>query len=122
MSIKISTIRSLYFYVIAAIGLLMVAFSVGDLINLGLKTWVFSNSELIYTSCGYGGSEYPPPIMYEEEFTPLCEKELKQGLERRTKTRQTSAIRDFSMILIGLPLFLFHFRIAQKERKEIKNN
>lgn len=119
---KGSIIRSIYFYLAALVGLLMMVFSGADLINLGLKTWVFPNAdEELYYTC----PERPPvPAGIETEAAPTGEEALgakcptdaqrTQALRRR----QSSAIRDISLIVVGFPLFLFHFRVVQRERKE----
>lgn len=125
MPIKTSIIRSLYFYVLAAVGLLMFCFSAADLVNLGLKTWVFTQAEEIYYKCP---SEVPRPVvegeteaaLTPEEQQAQCEKELERQSEQLVQRRQASAVRDISFIIVGIPLFWFHFRVVQKERKEDK--
>ncbi len=123
MALKTSLIRTLYFYVISAIGLLMISFSTADLINLGLKTWVFPKAEEFYFSCP---RPVPEPTDQEgrkaDQDQQFCLEEQKRQLEQRIQARAASAVRDFSFLVVGLPLFWFHFRVAQKERREDKEN
>ncbi|MBI4133143.1 hypothetical protein HY478_00865 [Candidatus Uhrbacteria bacterium] len=126
MAIKISSIRTLYFYVISLIGLLMIAFSTADLVNTALKTWVFPKAEEVYLRCPY---DYPQPVAVEgvpartpEELAADCERERERALEERVRGRQSSAVRDVSFLVVGIPLFWFHFRTAQRERREEKEN
>ncbi len=128
-----SIIRSIYFYAVSIISLFMVTFAVADLVNSGLKTWVFPNADPRYNECipgfatSYSG--YAKPIRAPGETQPAeptgptaeeCEKQNKLNRDNIIRERQNSAIRDFSFLMVGLPLFLFHFRIVQKEWKEKK--
>lgn len=121
MAIKVSSIRTLYFYVISLIGLLMMVIPATDLINLALNTWVFTKAEEVSLVC-------PPPTISsypDGTKSPNVETQLKECLAERDqliqdqmRTRQSNAVRDFSFLVVGIPLFWFHFRIAQRERRE----
>jgi hypothetical protein len=108
----------------------MIVFSFSDLINSGLKTWVFPNSDPRYNECIPGSLNGPfvkqAPVVdgttgaatgpTKEE----CETQNKINQENIVRERQNSAVRDFSFLVVGLPLFLFHFKVVQKEWKEKK--
>jgi len=123
---RVSIIRSIYFYAVSIISLFMVTFAVADLVNSGLKTWVFPNTDPRYNECipgsNYGG--YPRPVAIEGEkeipgpTEEDCAKQNALNRENIIRERQNSAVRDFSFLVVGVPLFLFHFRIIQRERKE----
>ena len=122
---KPSIIRSLYFYIISIIGLMMIVFSTADLINLGLKTWVFPKADRYYSSCdnmlypsSYGTAVSPKDAGDRQK--EQCEQQLKRDKENAVSNKQSQAVRDLSFLVVGLPLFAFHFRIAQKERREEK--
>lgn len=128
---KHSIIRSIYFYTVSIIALFMLVFSCVDLVNLGLKTWVFKNAEPMYSRCipGSDGASNIPPRAPGDNSLNLyaagptqaqCDLQNKQNDENLTRQNQSSAVRDFSMLAVALPLFLFHFRIVQKEWKERK--
>lgn len=123
---KPSIIRSLYFYVIAIIGLMMVVFSTADLINLGLKTWVFPNADdnnfgyacpLVAPAPAPDGVKAPPVDVRKQ-----CLEDQKTAKDRQVLQRESNAVRDLSFLIVGIPLFLFHFRVVQKERKEEKQS
>lgn len=113
-----SKIRQLYFYVVTLIGLLMVVFPTADLINQGLKTWVFPAAE--ETEFG----PYPRPIagpdgsVVETEEQAGARIKQEEGFARRQRAsqKQRNVIRDISFLLVGIPLFLFHFRVVQREK------
>ncbi len=132
MSKATQVIRSIYFYAVSIIALFMLVFSAVDLVNLGLKTWVFKNADPMYSRCipgswnTYNGIAAPASTDPNAKTAPAgptqeqCDIQDKQNQENLTRQNQSSAVRDFSMFVIALPLFLFHFRIVQKEWKERK--
>jgi hypothetical protein len=122
---KNPVIRSIYFYAVSIIALFMLVFSAVDLVNLGLKTWIFKNAEPMYSRCvpgSYGPIGKMPSSIDENAPTgptqAECDLQNKQNEENIVRQNQSSAVRDFSMLVVAIPLFLFHFRIVQKERKE----
>lgn len=125
MSKATQIIRSIYFYTVSIIALFMLVFSCVDLVNLGLKTWVFKNAEPMYSQCipGSYGIKTPSTVGNDIPSGPTqaeCDLQDKQNKENTVRQNQSSAVRDLSMLVIALPLFLFHFRIVQKEWKERK--
>jgi hypothetical protein len=129
---KSSIIRSIYFYAVAIISLFMVVFSLSDLINSGLKTWVFPNADPRYNECipGVNYGSAPAPVIAApvkgKEAEPTgptkeeCDRQNKLNQDNLVRERQNSAVRDISLLVVGLPLFLFHFKVVQKEWKERK--
>jgi hypothetical protein len=131
MSKATQVIRSIYFYAVSIVALFLLVFAAVDLVNLGLKTWVFKNAEPMYGRCVPGGYDAygaikPMPSGTGTETKPVgptqaeCDLQNKQNDENIARQNQSSAVRDFSMLAVALPLFLFHFRIVQKEWKERK--
>lgn len=133
MSKATQTIRSIYFYAVSIIALFMLVFSAVDLVNLGLKTWVFKSADPSYNFCipgnagTYNGPMIPTSTDAKVKTLPTgptqaeCDIQNKQNEENISRQNQSSAVRDLSMLVVALPLFLFHFRIVQKEWKERKH-
>ncbi len=113
-------IRSIYFYAVSIIALFMLVFSVVDLLNLGLKTWVFPQADEYYSECipYKPASAIADPQIKAGPTEDDCARQNRQNEINRVRSRQNSAVRDFSMLVVALPLFIFHFRTIQKERKE----
>lgn len=120
---KSALIKTIYFYLVALIGLLMVAFSSADLVNIGLRTWVFPKADL---------NQYPqPPCAVMMVKTPGatetdaqyqarladCERTQMSDEEARAIQKQKDAVRDISMIAVGIPLFLYHWIMIRREPK-----
>jgi hypothetical protein len=130
MSKATPTIRSIYFYTVSIIALFMLVFSAIDLINIGLKTWIFRGADPSYSVCipGNAGTYNSPMIPAPDTNIKIpagptqaeCDLQNKQNQENISRQNQSSAVRDLSMLVVALPLFLFHFRIVQKEWKERK--
>ena len=132
MSKATQTIRSIYFYAVSIIALFMIVFSAVDLVNLGLKTWVFKYADPAYSFCvpgnvgTYNGPMIPAPTDPNAKTQPTgptqaqCDTQNQQNEENISRQNQSSAVRDLSLLVVAIPLFLFHFRIVQKEWKERK--
>ena len=124
------TIKSIYFYLVSFVALMMVVFSTADMINIALKTWVFTAADKdVY----YGAPcAAPASMMLPDGKTPVadpaiyridCEKQneanLKQQEASRTAQRQRNVVRDISMIVVGIPLFLIHWRIVRSKDENL---
>jgi hypothetical protein len=140
MAFKLNSIRTIYFYLIALITLMMIVFATVDLANLGLSTWVFKNADKA------DDWSMPAPYMTNEvkvgETAERCadkcdlsaaeKQQIQQWLadyknwqdqnNLRTARKQKNAVRDISMLVVAIPLFLWHWKMIGKEAKENKEN
>ncbi|MDP3093657.1 MAG: hypothetical protein Q8N16_02735 [bacterium] len=140
-------IRTIYLYLFALIGLVLITIGAVKLTNLALKAFIFTKAdqELNYN--------LKPPVisflpdgktMTEENLVSTIEKcqdkcdltlEQKQEIadwlkdyknwqEQESKfdylaqQRQREISQSLAMILVGLPLYLYHWLIIKKETKE----
>jgi sortase (surface protein transpeptidase) len=103
-------IRLLYLYLFSFVGLLITIIGSVQLIDLGLKTYVFKVSEYTY---------YSDPMIEEKQkiSTEEMEKRSKQEQSNQQKRQLSTSL---SMILIGVPLYLYHWKTIKKENKEAK--
>jgi hypothetical protein len=96
-------IRLLYLYLFSFIGLLVVVIGSIRLIDLGLKVFVFRGADQ-YVS-------YPVPLEKSPEEPVFDEAQWKrQQLEETTRQRQREVSGSIAMILVGLPLYLYHWK------------
>ena len=140
MAFKLNSIRTIYFYLIALITLMMIVFATVDLANLGLSTWVFKKADKA------DDWSMPAPYMTSEvkvgETAERCadkcdlsaaeKQQIQQWLadyknwqdqnNLRTARKQKNAVRDISMLVVAIPLFLWHWKMIGKEAKENKEN
>lgn len=120
---KSTLIKSIYFYLVALIGLLMVVFSVADVVNIGLRTWVFPKADLNQypqSSCATMIVKAPDATESDVQFQARladCQKTQLSDDEARAIQKQKDAVRDISFIVVGIPLFLYHWVVIRRERR-----
>jgi hypothetical protein len=120
---KPALIKTIYFYLVALIGLLMVVFSSADLVNIGLRTWVFPKADLNQypqPSCAVMMVKTPDAAETDAQYQARladCERTQISDEEARTIQKQKDAVRDISLIAVGIPLFLYHWVVIRKEPK-----
>ena len=137
---KHSLIRAIYLYLFTIIGLTLLIIGSVKFVDMGLKAFVFTKAEDPQEiSQSYKYYSVPPIPMdkieaYQEEEVELSTEEkaavkqwiddYKRWQEAEAKIdyvasqRQKEASQNLAFILIGLPLYLFHWRIIRRETKE----
>jgi hypothetical protein len=104
-----SIILRIYFALVTFVTLMMLIFSVSDLVNITLKTFVFTAAD---------APEYPTycDLQYQtqEECDAQEEREAKSALVRK----QQSAVRDIALLVVAAPLFWLHWRIVYRDWME----
>jgi hypothetical protein len=145
---KNPVIRTIYLYLFALIGLGMFVVGSSMLINLGLKTFIFTQADSVdnYRSV--------PPTLYmksdidnvkelqacsdkcnltdlqkEQIDNWLVDYETWQNMEENkdpdfytVRNRERQASSAISIILVGFPLWLFHWMIIKKDVKRKKED
>ncbi len=98
-------IRLLYLYLFSFVGLLVLVFGSIRLIELGIKTTLFPDADY-YESM-------PPTI----DGKPMRSQEEQEKLDRAQvkRNRQMELSGAISMVLVGLPLYLYHWRKIHSE-------
>ena len=101
-------LRLLYLYLFSFVGLLIVVTGSIQLVNLGLKTFIFKNADS-YIS-------YPMNVAKEDPNYVSPEQLKKQQEEQTNNQRQSELVNSISMIVVGLPLYLYHWKLIGKEK------
>jgi|AntAceMinimDraft_18_1070375.scaffolds.fasta_scaffold03857_5 hypothetical protein len=132
-------IRTIYLYLFALVGLALLISGSVRFVNMGLKAFVFTKAEQDM-KIDYMRPIYPPmsveKIKQAGEGMELSElerieirnwiEEYRQWEEERgevdylTSRRHRDAATNTSMILVGLPLYLYHWFIIRRETKDKK--
>lgn len=114
---KNSIIRKVYLYLFSLVGLVLITIGGVQLVNLGLKTYIFTKADQYY--------EYPvarPSSTAPDGKTAVVEPSKEQTDEfqrnQRASQRQREASIALAMIIIGAPLFLYHWNRIKKDQKE----
>ncbi len=118
-------IRNIYLYVVAAIALFMIAFSVSDLVNIALKTWVFTKADQINY---YAPKSIDGYCSYDKNNVKICpspEDQAKQEAQdkkmqedQRISQKQQDLVRNISLLIVAIPLFSYHWRLIRKDRAD----
>jgi hypothetical protein len=136
MSKTIKIVRTIYLYITALVSLIFIAIGSGTLINTALKTYVFPKAEKgEYNYC----NQQPPVYNLEniKDSNISTEQQRIQidnlirdyeiwktdnsGENCLSAKRQNNIVNALTMIIVALPIFLFHWRIIRKE-KDTKTN
>jgi hypothetical protein len=104
-------IKIIYVYLFSAIGLILIITGSVKLIDLGLKVYIFKQADVFYVIC--------PAIYQNENLTPeeIAKKEEEQKKAEETNRiaeRQRTASNAIALLIVGLPVFIYHWRLALK--------
>lgn len=118
MSDKTRLIRTIYVYLFSLVGLVLMIIAAVRFIDMGLKTWVFTEADK--TDWRY---EVMAPQMITEDGEPveqeLTEEEKEARLAEQVRSqRQRDASNALAQLAVGLPLYLYHWRLATRKREE----
>lgn len=127
-------IRTIYLYLFALLGLMLLIIGGVRFVDMGLKAFVFTKAEEEQRLMYEQPLSVPYPVQRIEEIQDeegLSEEEkatIKQWLadykewkEKRSKIdpitarRHRDASLNLALILIGLPLYLYHWQIIKRE-------
>jgi len=115
---KDSIIRTIYLYIFALVGLILVIVGAVRFLDMGLKMFVFTQADDMYNY------EYrnEPIIKEGGEVTEgekdcVCPELVKTDYV--TQRRHQDASVSLSLILVGVPLYWYHWGIIKRESREM---
>jgi len=130
MTSKAKFIRTIYLYLAALISLIFVAVGTGRLLNTGLKYFFFPDAE----KKNYYECNVQPPVAsvvskegatteQKVQIDALLSdyqnwKENQSGDNCIKPARQNGIIDALTMIIIALPICLFHWLLIKRDKKE----
>jgi|SRR6056297_629814 len=130
---KTSLIRTIYLYLFSMLGLVLLVIGCVRFVDMGLKTFIFTEADLEQRI------NYQRPPMYAANINDL--KAIKDGenlkevqaekierliqdyenWEKRREEvdpiksrRHRDSATNLALILVGLPLYLYHWKVVQK--------
>lgn len=86
------------------------------MVDLGLKALVFTEADMYHS--------YPSPIRVPvendmEEIEKPSQEEINEYEERQKKSnRQRDAAKSLAFIIIGIPLYVYHWREIKKDKSD----
>lgn len=111
-------IKNIYLYLVSFVALMMIIFSAADLVNILLRTYVFTKADQNYYN-------YPTPACpalapgnttstKENSGCINQEEQLQADKNNRDAQRQRDLVRDISLIVVAVPVFAYHWKIIRK--------
>ncbi|MGM0438826.1 MAG: hypothetical protein ACQEP3_00100 [Patescibacteria group bacterium] len=129
-----SLVRTIYLYLFAGIGLILLIIGVVRFIDMGLKATIFKEAQSVerLEQSNYYSRPYPTidferyedeEEVTEEELESLRsmiedyeEQEEKWGnADRYLAKKQEEASYNLAFILVGFPLYLYHWKTIKKD-------
>lgn len=110
------TLRKVYLYLFAIIGLILVIIGSVSFVNLGLKKFIFTKADY---PCYNAMIEKTVEgrVLSEAEIQQSKEEQTKQCEEQRTSDKQRQASSALAQLIIGIPLYLYHWTVIKKENQ-----
>lgn len=118
-------IRTIYLYLFSLVGLVIVVIGLVNLVDLGLKAFVFKSADqpINYPSYPYPAKVMAPDgegsAMTPEEEAKYKAEQMEAEKRQRQSERERSASQALAMIIIGVPLFTYHWKIIQKDKNKV---
>ncbi|MEI6690471.1 MAG: hypothetical protein WCL07_01860 [bacterium] len=103
-------IRLLYLYLFAFVGLLITTIGSIQMVDLGLKTYVFHVSDYSYPMT--------PVTDANGKLTQSVEDQQKQQEVEAVNQRKRTLSTSLAMIAVGIPLYLYHWTTIKKENNK----
>jgi hypothetical protein len=100
----------------AIIGLILVIIGSVSFVNLGLKKFVFTKSDYPCYNA-YIEKTVDGRVLTESEVAEKTEEQTKQCEEQRVSDKQRQASNALAQLIIGLPLYLYHWMVIKKENQ-----
>jgi hypothetical protein len=106
------SLKKIYLYFFSALGLIMVIIAGARMISLTLKTFVFTEADIYY--------EYPrPAVAPDMKGEQPSQSEIEDYQKKqRTSQRQRELAESLSMVYVGVPVYLYHWRAVKKVMEE----
>ncbi len=140
MSLK-NIIKTVYFYLFSLIGLIIVVIGSIQLLNIGLKTYIFKAAD---SDQRLAMKQPTMPYFSESAMSKLAEskdltseeidsvkrwiesykqwEESREGIDYVTSNRAREAATSTAMIIVGIPLFAYHWAVIRNELRKKDEN
>lgn len=134
-------IRTIYLYLFALLGLVLLIIGGVRFVDMGLKAFIFTKADedqrLAYKNPLYmpysiqrieelqdeEGLSEEEKILIQQWLAEYKEQEEQRSeVDYLTVKRHRDASTNLALILVGLPLYLYHWRIIRKETKNKQRN
>ena len=111
------TLRKVFLYIFASVGLVLCIIGTVSLINLGLRTYVFTKSDY---PCYNEPMKLAPNDnsgQTQADLDRQAEQAAKNCEDSRTSEKQRSAANAIAMLIVGVPLYVYHWNTIRKDKE-----
>ena len=112
-------LRRIYLYLFSFIGLVLIIIGCVSLVDLGLKTFLFKSADQYYA---YPGAAAPTQLDKNSTTTVPTgptEAQIKEYQDMQTRSnRESTAANAIAMIIVGIPLYYYHWHVIQKDKNK----
>lgn len=110
------SLKKTYLYLVSIISLVIMVVGAIMLINLGLKTWVFTKADQDF----YAQPCYSAKPAAVGQTAPACTPEeearsKQMQMDTRAAQKQRDAAQAVAMLIVAAPVWFFHWRLAKRE-------
>ena len=120
MKEKHPLVRRVYLYLFSFLGLVLVVIGFVRLLDLGMKVYIFKGADnfLHYPAYPQRLDKDGTEIKLTPEEEEKSKKEQEEAQRKQTESqRQRDASGALAMIIVGIPLFLYHWRVVHREKE-----
>lgn len=110
------SLKKAYLYLVSIISLIIMVVGLIMLINMALRTWVFTKADRDYYYAPCYAEKRIEPVTSTATCTAEEEAEHKRRMDdNRAAQKQRDASQAIAMLLVASPVWYFHWRLARKE-------
>ena len=114
-------VRAIYLYLFSLVGLVLIVIGCVRLIDLGLRMYVFTKADQVLSYPVPRGALVGPDgkeqSITAEQDAKAQEEQKKFEEQNREAQRQRTAANSLATIIVGVPLFAYHWRIIKKDKQ-----
>lgn len=110
-----NTFRKIYLYLFSVIGLVLIVIAAVQIVNLGLKTFIFKGADqyIVYPAVKMAPSITEKDVVVAEP----TEEELRAFNEKqKNQERQRTAADSLAMLIVGIPLYFYHWNLIKNDK------
>jgi hypothetical protein len=110
------SLKKAYLYLVSVISLVIAVVGAIMLLNMALKTWVFTKADRDFYIGPCYSSKAATSQAVPAECTPDEEARQKQQQEdSRSAQKQRDAAQALAMIIVATPVWYYHWKMARRE-------
>jgi hypothetical protein len=112
------SLKKAYLYLVSVISLVIAVVGAIMILNIALKTWIFTKADTLDYYYGTCASSKAPTLEGRMmECTPEEESKYEQeARDRRSSQKQRDAAQALAMIIVASPVWMYHWKMARREQ------